>query len=231
MERGKRLSEYCDVEAAFTVSEAYKLSEYLEEFSSSGQDTFKFINTGTIDPFISLWGTKKTTYPKQKYDRPVVSKECFRRNFEKRYIQTTSPKIIISGIRHFEAFLDTNGEWIAGKSTVVLRNFREIQPKLLIGILNSRLVSFFLKECYGSLAMDGGISFSPANVSEIPIPDFHKSRDKCNDIVETVNQIIIAKSEDIAKDTSNLEKKVNQCVYDLYELTSKEIAVVEAATG
>ena len=229
--RGKRLVRYCDVEAAFTVSEAYKLSEYLNEFSSPGHDTFKFINTGTIDPFISLWGTKKTTYLKQKYDRPVVSRERFRRNFKKRYIQTTSPKIIISGIRHFEAFLDTRGEWIAGKSTVVLRNFREIQPKLLIGILNSRLVSFFLKECYGSLAMDGGINFSPANVSEIPIPDFHKSKDKCNDIVETVNQIITAKSEDIANDTSNLEKKVNQCVYDLYELTSKEIAVVEAAMG
>ncbi|MYJ54471.1 MAG: hypothetical protein F4090_06170, partial [Nitrospira sp. SB0672_bin_25] len=56
--------------------------------------------------------------------------------------------------------------------------------KALIGILNSRVVSFYLKECYSSLAMDGGINFSPANVSEIPISDFHKSKDKCNDIIE-----------------------------------------------
>ena len=229
MERGKRLSEYCDVEEAFTVSEAYRLTEYLREFSPSGDDIFKFVNTGTIDPFISLWGRKKTTYLKQKYDRPVVSKESFRRHFEKRYTQTICPKIIISGIRYFEAFLDTDGEWIAGKSTVILRNFRGIPLKLMMGILNSRLVSFFLKGCYGSLAMDGGINFSPANVSEIPIPNFHKSKDTCDAIVEMVNQIISVKSADIANDVSGLEQKVNQYVYDLYELTSKEVAIVEAA--
>ena len=227
MRRCKKLSVYCDAEGAFTVSEAYKLSEYLSEFSSSDPDTFKFINTGTIDPFISLWGTKQTTYLKQKYDRPVVSREYFRRNFEKRYIQTISPKIIISGIRHFEAFLDINGEWIAGKSTVILRNFREIPPKLMIGILNSRLVSFFLKECYGSLAMDGGISFSPANVSEIPIPDPRKNKDKCDDIVKVVNQIITRKSKNIATDTTRLEEKLNQHIYDFYELPRKEVAIVE----
>ena len=229
MEKSKKLSEYCDIEAAFTVSEAYKLSEYLSELSAAVSDTFKFINTGTIDPFISLWGTKKTTYLKQKYDRPVVDRELFRKHFEKRYIQTISPKIIISGIRHFEAFLDTNGEWIAGKSTVVLRNFSGIRPEMMLGILNSRIVSFFLKECYASLAMDGGINFSPANVSEIPIPDIQKSKDKCDEIMEIVNRIIIEKSDDIAKDTSDLENEIDKLVYALYGLTDDEIAIVEGS--
>ncbi len=62
MERSKKLSEYCRVEAAFTVSEAYELSEQLREFSSSKRDVFRFVNTGTIDPYVSLWGVKKTTY-------------------------------------------------------------------------------------------------------------------------------------------------------------------------
>ena len=230
MERGKRLSEYCDVEEAFTVSEAYELSEYLCEFSSPEHDVFKFVNTGTIDPFISLWGAKKTTYLKKKYDKPVVDRKSFRRHFEKRYIQTTCSKIIISGIRHFEAFLDKDGEWIAGKSTVILRNFRGISLELMVGILNSRLVSFFLKECFGSLAMDGGINFSPSNVSEIPIPDVSKSKGKCDDIVEMVNQIIITKSVDIASDTSDLENEIDQVVYSLYDLTADEIKIVDEAS-
>ncbi len=227
MEKSRKLSEYCDVEAAFTVSEAYKLSEYLGEFSDPGHNIFKFVNTGTIDPFISLWGTKKTTYLKHKYDKPIVDRDLFRRHFEKRYIQTISPKIIISGMRHFEAFLDINGEWIAGKSTVILRNFRSIPLKLMIGILNSHLVSFFLKECYRSLAMDGGINFSPANVSEIPIPDIQKSKDKCDKIVEIVDRIIITKSDDIANDISNDEYEIDKLVYALYGLTDDEIAIVE----
>ena len=229
MERGKRLSEYCQVEEAFTVSEAYELSEYLHEYSSSERDVFKFINTGTIDPFISLWGVKNTTYLKEKYNRPVVDRESFRRNFEKRYIQTICSKIIISGIRHFEVFPDSDGTWIAGKSTVILRNFGGISIELMTGILNSRLVSFFLQECFGSLAMDGGINFSPSNVSEIPIPDVSKSRGKCDDIVEIVNQIISTKSTDIASDTSELENEIDQIVYLLYDLTPEEIAIVEAA--
>ena len=229
MDRGKRLLEYCDAEEAFTVSEAYKLSEYLSEFSSSGHDIFKFVNTGTIDPFVSLWGIKKTTYLKQKYDKPVVNKESFRRHFERRYIQTTSSKIIISGIRYFEAFLDANGEWIAGKSTVILRNFRGIPVKLMIGILNSRIVFFFLKECYASLAMDGGINFSPANVSEIPIPNFQKSKEKCNDIMEKVTQIIAAKEVDPNANTADLENDIDKLVYGLYDLTDDEIAIVEGS--
>ena len=230
MEKNTTLATYCDVEEAFTVSEAYKLSEHLREFNSSDLDVFKFVNAGTIDPFISLWGEKKTTYLKERYDCPVVDRKSFKRHFPKRYLQTTCSKIIVSGIRHFESFLDKDGEWIAGKSTVVLRNFGRISPELMVGLLNSRVVSFFLKECFGSLAMDGGINFSPSNVSDIPIPDLWKNQQKCNHLVEIVNRIIFAKSLDISADTFSLENEIDQIVYSMYNLTAEEIAIVEENT-
>ena len=175
-------------------------------------------------------GEKKTTYLKERYDRPVVDRKSFKKHFTKRYLQTACSKIIVSGIRHFEAFLDKDGEWIAGKSTVVLRNFDRISLELMVGLLNSRVVSFFLKECFGSLAMDGGINFSPSNVSEIPIPDVWKNQQRCNHLVEIVNRIIIAKSLDINADSSSLENEIDRIVYSLYNLTPEEIAIVEEAT-
>src|SRR5262249_51180837 len=42
--KGIRLSEICDPEEPFTVSEAYELKEYLEEFSTQAGEMLKFVN-------------------------------------------------------------------------------------------------------------------------------------------------------------------------------------------
>lgn len=102
---------------------------------------------------------------------PVVPHEEFKKAFKKRYEQSRSKKIIISGIRHFESFLDKEGEFIAGKSTVILRNFRENYGlEAILALLNSKLMTYYIKEAYSGLAMDEGINFSAPLVSELPIP-------------------------------------------------------------
>ena len=75
--------------------------------------------------------------------------------------------------------------------------------------------------------MDGGINFSPANVSEIPIPDFQKSKDKCNDIIDKVTLIITTKQAYPDVDTTSLENEIDTLVYELCNLTEDEIAIVE----
>lgn len=62
------------------------------------------ITTGTIDEYISLWGEKKTSYIKDKYQYPFAETEIFKRILPKRYKQSISTKIIIAGIRYFECF-------------------------------------------------------------------------------------------------------------------------------
>jgi len=221
-----KLMSCCDPEEPFTVSEAYEIAKVLEEWTNSKKDFLRFVNTGTIDPYASLWGQKQTTYLKSKYSRPIVNAERLRRKFPRRYSQSVSPKIIISGIRHFESFLDKQGEYVAGKSTVILRSFRTgYCPDCLVGILNSKLVRFFLKECYGSLAMDGGINFSPHNISEIPIANWENSLEK--QVVSYVDRISAEKQRDLEADTTEWEQKIDQVVFDLYGLTPAEIRLVE----
>ena len=81
---------------------------------------FKFINTGTIDKFTSLWGLKAMTYVKNKYLYPVIEKSLLQKNFPKRFEQAKSPKLITTGIRYFEVFGDFNGEYLAAKSTEII---------------------------------------------------------------------------------------------------------------
>ena len=134
----RKLSACCSVEEAFAVVEAYNLRASMRELSSSNAEYFRFVNTGTIDPYVSLWGKKTTTYLKSKFHRPVIVKTEFKRQFERRFQQMSSPKIILSGMRHFEAFFDAKGEYVAGISTVLLRNFSDgYPPQFLLGLLNS----------------------------------------------------------------------------------------------
>ena len=157
----EKLSNLCDVEEPFTVSEAYELTKLLHERTAGKDGSLKFVNTGTIDPYVNLWGHKHATYIKSKYLKPVIDGTRLKKLFPRRFAQSTTPKILISGIRHFESFLDGSGEYVAGKSTVIFMGFkRGWIPKYLLSVLNSNLVKFFLKECHGSLAMEGE-SISP----------------------------------------------------------------------
>ena len=61
---------------------------------------------------------------------------------------------------------------------------------------------------------------------EIPI---HKPNDKqANDIISLVDKILGNKKQGI--DTTNLEHQIDQLVYQLYELSSEEIAIIEKET-
>ena len=48
-------------------------------------------------------------------------------------------------------------------------------------------------------------------------------------IEELVEKIIFAKQTDSDADTSTLENEIDKLVYELYNLTEKEIAIVEGA--
>ena len=167
----QKLSNVSDVAEPFTVSEAYKLKEYVIKYSSTVKEYFKLVVTGTIDRYESLWGFETTKYLGKKYLKPIVSQKNLKKNFLRRYNQTIKPKIVISGIRYFESFLDISGIFLAGKSTVILENTRDQYALAsILCALNSKLLTFYLKEVYSCLAMDEGINFTAPLVKELPIP-------------------------------------------------------------
>jgi hypothetical protein len=165
------ITKYIEIEEAATVSETYELKEYIKNIGFNYNTNFKMVNTGTIDRYIALWGCKNMRYLKSDYITPVVDKSILEEKFKTRYIQSASPKIIVSGIRYFETIIDIKGEYLAGKSTILLvpnnKNVNDL--KFLNPILNSKLITFFLKESYSSLELGGGMNFSKTNISQIPI--------------------------------------------------------------
>jgi len=104
----------------------------------------------------------------------------------------------------------------------------KINIKYLIGVLNSKLIHFYL----GIIAETSGMGVSRwinNYVKEFPIAN--PTDNKQAQIINLADRIIAAKRENHAADTSELEKQIDQLVYKLYGLAEEEIKVVENSNG
>ncbi|MBC7523237.1 MAG: Eco57I restriction-modification methylase domain-containing protein [Flavobacterium sp.] len=211
---------------AATVGEAYLIKEKIIENTIDNKGEFKkLINTGTIDKWVSLWGIKKTQYIKDSYSNPIIFCNDLNEINKTRLDQSNKQKIIIAGMSNkIEAFLDINGEYLAGKSTTILID--EIHNlKFINAILNSAIVSFFINTNYHSLKMSGGyLNIGNDILNNIPLPEINNNfKEK---FINLVDEILEKKSKK-NNETTNLEQQIDNLVYKLYELTYDEVLVVE----
>ena len=210
---------------AATVSEAYLIKEHLHEHDPLKEDQIKLINTGTIDPYKIFWGIRKTRYIKSAYIRPVIKASDLTKISSKRVEQSRSFKLVIAGMaRILEVFYDS-GEYLAGKSTIIVLHDDEMSLKALCGILNSKAVSFWFTVNYNSLSMAGGyFNIGAHEIKSIPIPidnlNIHKIL-----LSNLVNNIINDNKN--MEDTSQYENQIDLIVYKLYELTYQEAKAID----
>ena len=217
--KNEKLGDSFDISGAATVSETYEIANLVEDIKGADSDQyFKFINTGIIDKFTSLWGQEVMTYVKVKYDYPVVKKDALLKAFPKRYAQAISPKLITTGIRYLEVYGDFTGEYLAAKSTEIITAKKDIDIKTILPILNSNVVFYFIKEAYSGLAMGGGITFSPDNLSKIPLPKLN------DDDIAELNRLSMKYSQSFGLD---LQDELDEYIYKLYRLDDKDIDVLE----
>lgn len=232
----QRINSAYHAENPFTVSEAYEFQNILTDLKTVGyfrsSQYLKFVNTGTIEKYYFLWSIGTTKYLKKKYNVPVVDKKVFDSKFPKRFAQMKEPKLIISGMRHFECAFDASGDFVAGKSTVILKSNGSASLFIPLAIFNSTLISFYIKESFGVLGIDGGINFTAGLVENLPLPNFKKELSK--KVIILVEKILeVVKDRDFIQNTvkqtkvKEYEKQIDRLVYNLYNLSPDEIEIVE----
>ncbi len=99
-----------------------------------------------------------------------------------------------------------------------------IDVKYLLGILNSRLIYFYL----GLIAETSGMGVNRwinNYVKEFPI--VQATDEKQKPILELVDRIFVTKRANPHADTRGLEREIDQLVYQLYGLTEEEIKIIE----
>lgn len=91
--------------------------------------------------------------------------------------------------------------------------------KFICGILNSKLINFWYAKKYRMPTI------SSYELDTIPVPETSIKRQM--PIIELVDKILVEKQSNSLIDTTRLEKEIDKLVYQLYNLTPEEIAIIE----
>ena len=98
--------------------------------------------------------------------------------------------------------------------------------KYLCAVLNSRIASWFMENTALNSGM-GVVRWIKFTVERIPIPKI--SIPEQQPFIKLLDRILQAKAANPSADTSALEAEIDRLVYQLYGLTTEEIAVVEGS--
>jgi type I restriction-modification system DNA methylase subunit len=109
--------------------------------------------------------------------------------------------------------------------TAIHRGSNEYDFNFLLGVCNSRLISF----CFAARAPKADKGLFPKilvnDVRQIPIANASKEARRV--IGNTVSKVVDAKKQNPQADTNALEREIDEMVYALYDLTPAEIKLVE----
>ena len=135
-------------------------------------------------------------------------------------------KILGPGIvNHNKFVLDDEGYAFSFGNMYAIATDKDcVNLKVLLGILNSKLVEYYLHKV-APVKQGGYFSYGATVLEKIPLN--YPEEDFEQNIFEIVEKIIVAKKVNCSHDTSALESEIDRLVYQLYGLTDEEIAIIE----
>jgi type I restriction-modification system DNA methylase subunit len=237
--QGQPLGTIALVNGAATVSEAYEIQPLITEWVRGSERHLRFVNTGTLDRYAILWGCNQTRYLKRSYTKPIVEESRWRKLPKKRMQEAQAEKIVIGGMtKVLECALDT-GAYLAGKSTSLVLNCSYPLPYVL-GILNSKVMSFFYRQRFSGLALQGGFfRIGPPQLRLLPIPSPRTSPSAAKKLQAQVGQIIELNEALLTAgghERTVLERRIGQIdheidgtVYRLFALSPSEMRAIDDA--
>ena len=115
-----------------------------------------------------------------------------------------------------------------GGKVNVLYDFK-VDKRYILGLLNSKLMSYFYAQKYFASHMQGGaFGFDTLSVGNLPIPKITKeNQNLVNEIINLVDKILALKAKNSSADTSKIEKDIDNLIYKLYNLSPNDIKIIE----
>ncbi|EAI2324508.1 class I SAM-dependent DNA methyltransferase [Campylobacter coli] len=162
---------------------------------------------------------------KIKYKTPNKPYFYLHREREEKFFKKGEEKII-SQVRCIEPIFVYSNENFYGSRALFFIQTCRINLKYLTGVLNSKLIAFWLKhkgKIQGNL-----FKIDKEPLLNIPIVDTNsKNKKLADELINLVDEILKAKEQDKNANTQELENKINSLVYKLYNLTEDEIKIIE----
>ena len=203
--KGKDLSIYVDVLCGLSAT---GFRDYVSDVKLDA-NYLLFTESKQIDYYITITNNKyihKSVYSRNPLN--AFKQECV---------------FIARMTSHMRAALSKKNE-AAGKVNV-LYNFRLINNRYLLGLLNSKLLDYYYCIKNEAKHLNGGaFGFDTPSIKELPIV-LNKVYEQ--QIVSLVDQIIFEKRNNSHNDTRVWESEIDRLVYHLYGLTYDEVLVID----
>ncbi len=162
---------------------------------------------------------------KIKYKTPNKLYFYLHREREEKFFKKGEEKII-SQVRCIEPIFVYSNENFYGSRALFFIQTCRINLKYLTGVLNSKLIAFWLKhkgKIQGNL-----FKIDKEPLLNIPVVNINSKNEKlANKLISLVDEILKVKEQDKNANTQELENKINSLVYKLYNLTEEEIKIIE----
>ena len=141
------------------------------------------------------------------------------------YSEFDNEKIVYPETTHSANFFYDRGEFFLDKTCFMITGS---DLKALVGLLSSTLMTFAYKRyCSGTVLGAKGYQYNKHALEKLPVVKIPASQQQS--FIRLVDQILDVKQTDPDSDVSALENEIDNLVYELYNLTEKEIAIVEAS--
>ena len=120
--------------------------------------------------------------------------------------------------------IDIQGTYSSADTTIVKLNdewAQKLDLFYIVAVLNSKVLDYYFKS-YGKL-MDYRYEYYPGSVGLLPVV----INAEIKELSDLSRKVFDIKKKDTKADTLDLEKKINELVYLLYDLTQEEIEIIE----
>lgn len=216
------LESLAEVRATTAASEADDYSTHL--VNDKPQSGFRVVNTGTIDPFISLWGTRKLRDSGRQFLTPYLPASVVSPSRKEQYGKS---KVIFAKIaRSCEAMIDDSGEYAGLNVNCIYNPSSDITLEYILGYMHSAVFHFLYGQYFGALRMAGGdFQFQAPQLRVIPlkIPNDHV-RKSVTESVRKIRELLYDGELFESTDVKGLIDKINNDILLLYELTPSQVS-------
>ena len=209
------------IQSGLAGFQAHSIVEFLS--NEKQENSIPFAVSGSIDRY--TLDTNEVKYMKQNYYNPHIVPNSAISNDKWKF--WCSEKIVIAGMtKHLEAHYAKTPLAI-GVGVYALYDFAGLNPLLILGLLNSKFMNYVFANKFQDKHLAGGyLGINKNNLETLPIPQANpNNQNLVDEIVNLVSKILELKAQ--YKDTSELEKDIDNLTYKLYNLSLDEIKIIE----
>lgn len=232
--------------AAATTAEAYELRRALID-APAGADSegahFRFVTSGLIDRYTHHHGRERVRYLGRWYERPILPAAARELRPARRRLYEGEKIIVASMTRRLEAVFDLGGPGglaSAVPTVVVLPQEDGEDLRYLLALLNARLLSWFYRQSFSSLALAGGhMRVGGPQVRALPLrpidPAEPMDRRRAARLIELAEEMTaLHQSHDpgpgAGEAIAHADREIDALVQELYGLSDAEVRAIEEST-